>query len=264
MRLRSCARSPANSDPLIPAGGASRLASARRKVMCPQRDTNRPCVPAIAARTSDCGWRARDTAGRPPSSSLRIPTRAVERRWAGGMSNLGFRPSSSSSSSVSSASSSSSVGSRLDDPPEEPPLPSLSPSSEAPSPVSWTTGVALAVGSEAGLGAGAGAGAGAGVGAGSSRPGGRIDSGLPAAIAIGAASTSRPAPASRPARTRMFIPQPPANQSHGPSAAEAVRPRPTMPSRARAARRLRPRRYAARCFAKSVSARVRYPLLPLP
>ena len=193
IRLSTPARRAANSAGFIPSGAARRLASARRSRMWPQRETIGRVVPSSTARTSPAGCFASEALGNPPSSRASTPTRSIERRAPGGMSNLGLSPSNSSSSSGLILSSCSSVGS----------FPSSSFEIEGTGGKSlggsgWTTGVpvpGVIVGWPGCAGRGPLVGVGVGVGAGSSNPGGSSDSGRSCALASPLANIPPSAPA---------------------------------------------------------------------
>ena len=215
-------------------------------MMCPQRETSFPSVPANAARTSGAGCCASEAVGKPPSLSSRMPTCSSERRAAGGMSVRGRRPNSASSSSVSSRSSSAREGNEsvtLAVPPEgapeagesdPPPLPGRGCTTGVPCGRGVEPGAGEGAGRDVGAELGAGVGRGAGVGAGSSNPGGSRLSGAscaPAKLPVpkGTISASAAAPANKP----RFIPGPPPNQSGVRLALQsdraAARRHPTMP-----------------------------------
>ena len=213
----------------MPSGAASRLASARRNRIWPQRETIGCVVPARTARTSPAGWRASEPAGRPPSCTSSNPTRSIDRRAAGGMSNLGFNPSNSSRSSVDIDSSSSSVGrlvrSRL--------ALGVAPGSGngwTISPGCWLTvpGSAASPG-EACVGVGVGArvarGVGVGAGAGSSKPGGSKSTGASCASTIAELSAS----AAPPIIHAAFISHRPGDRLLARSGAKAPRRRRSAP-----------------------------------
>ena len=206
--LSTLTRRVANSTGSIPSGAASLLASARRSRIWPQRETMGCVVPASTARTSPAGCFSSEAEGRPPSPAPRTPTRSIERRAAGGISNLGLRPRNSSSSSVDMSSSSCSVG-RSD-------KSRFAPDGAASTGRGWTIspdwlavgcGVLPWVGAGARLGCGAGAGL--GLGAGSSKPGGSKSTGASCAQTIADVSAS----AAPPINHADFIVPPPAHRS---------------------------------------------------
>ncbi|QYU68417.1 hypothetical protein J4558_27055 [Leptolyngbya sp. 15MV] len=170
MLLSTRARRAAKSTGSMPSGASSRLASARRSMMWPQRETSGLRVPASAARTIAPGCARSEAVGSPPSSGASSPTCSVERWAAGGMSKRGLRPSSSSSWSASIRSSSSIEGRpggrRIG---ASGPAPGVTPG------IGWITGVP--VGDGAGAAVAVARGVGVGAGAGSSNPGGNSDSG---------------------------------------------------------------------------------------
>ena len=180
----------------MPSGAASLLASARRSRIWPQRETIGCCMPASTARTSAAGWRASEPAGRPPSLASITPTRSIDRRAAGGISNFGFSPSNSSRSSVDMASSSSSVG-RLDRSRSARGAADCAGSGWTISPA-WLSAACCAAGCSGAAGAGVrvARGVGVGEGAGLSKPGGSRSTGASCASTIAELSASAAPPRS--------------------------------------------------------------------